>query len=117
MPTDEEVVRVHQAGAGGDDAVPVSVRVVAERDIEPVAQLHEPAIAYGDDGSIRMRPSQSTVMKPNCGSTVVVGDRQVEPVALGDSRPVVDLAPPIGSTPRRRPDDAMASMSMTGRGR
>ena len=27
-------------------------------------------IAYFEDGSMRILPSQSTVMKPNCGSTV-----------------------------------------------
>ena len=26
-------------------------------------------MAYGDDGSIRILPSQSAVMNPNCGST------------------------------------------------
>ncbi len=30
------------------------------------------AIAYGEEGSIRILPSQSTVMNPNRGSTVVL---------------------------------------------
>ena len=38
----QEVVRVQQARAGRDDAVPVGVGVVAERDVEPVAQPDEP---------------------------------------------------------------------------
>jgi hypothetical protein len=38
----EEVVRVHEAVARGDDAVPVEVGIVAEGDVVAVAQLDEP---------------------------------------------------------------------------
>ena len=36
------------------------------------------AMACGDDGSMRILPSQSRVMKPKRGSMTVVGDREVE---------------------------------------
>ena len=39
---------------------------------------------------MRILPSQSSGMKRKVGSTRVVHDRQVEPVALGDRRPVGD---------------------------
>ena len=48
------------------------------------------AIANGDDGSIRIFPSQSRVMNANRGSTAVVGDGEVQPVPLADQPPVVD---------------------------
>ena len=47
-------------------------------------------MAYGDDGSIRMRPSQSTVMKRNVGSTIALTTVRSRLVALGDRPPVVD---------------------------
>ena len=65
------MVGVEQAGAGRHDAVAVGVGVVADRDVEPVASAKRQAIAYGDDGSIRILPSQSRVMNPNVGSTAV----------------------------------------------
>ena len=64
------VVRVHQPGVGRDDAVPVGVGVVAGRDVEVVlACRSSEAIADGDEQSIRILPSQSSVMKPNVLST------------------------------------------------
>ena len=45
-----------------------------------------PAIADGDDGSIRIFPSQSMVMKPKVRIDPVVDDREVEAVALRDGR-------------------------------
>ena len=38
---------------------------------------------------MRMRPSQSSVMKPKVGSTSSLTTVEVEPVALGDPRPVM----------------------------
>ena len=63
------------------------------------------AIAYGDDGSIRIFPSQSTVMKPNVGSTIVVRHGQVEAVAARRWRPSRRRSRrPADPRPSRRPD-------------
>ena len=51
----------------------------------PVAMSYSPrlatrdAIAYGDEQSIRILPSQSSVMNDHCGSTALVHHRQVQP--------------------------------------
>jgi len=50
--------------------VAVGVGVVAERDVEAVLSAMRPAIAHGDEQSVRILPSLSTVMKANVGSTV-----------------------------------------------
>ena len=63
------VVGVHQAAVGGDDAVPVGVGVVAGGELERSFCAISEAIAYGEEQSIRILPSQSSVMKPNVGST------------------------------------------------
>ena len=66
----EVVVRVHQARRRRDDAVAVGVGVVAERDVVPVLELDQPAMAYGLEQSMRILPSWSTVMNAKVGSTV-----------------------------------------------
>ena len=47
-------------------------------------------MAYGDEQSIRILPSQSTVMKRNVGSTRVVHHGRRDPVARDDRLPVAD---------------------------
>ena len=44
-------------------------------------------MAYGDEQSMRILPSWSTVMKEKVGSTPRVDDLEVQPVALGDRLP------------------------------
>ena len=46
-------------------------------------------MAQEEEGSMRMRPSQSSVMKLNVGSTCSLTTSRFEPVALGDARPIV----------------------------
>ena len=46
------------------------------------------AIAYAIEGSMRIWPSQSTVMKRKVGSMVVVHDLQIESVAVANGIPV-----------------------------
>ena len=48
----QEVVRIHQARARRDDAVPVAVGVVRERQIETVLQRDEPRHREAEDHSI-----------------------------------------------------------------
>ena len=48
------------------------------------------AIAKGDDGSIRILPSQSRVMNPNCGSTASLVTVRSRPYVLADRPPVRD---------------------------
>ena len=110
----QEVVRVEQAGGRRDDAVAVGVGVVAERDVEAVAQRDQPG------HRVRRRRVHPDLAVPVDGHEPerrvdrVVGDRQVEAVALARSRP--------SRRPTRRPSGrrrcagrrrAIASMSMT----
>ena len=46
-------------------------------------------IANDDDGSMRMRPSQSSVMNPKVGSTRSLITREFEAVALRNARPIM----------------------------
>ena len=59
-------------------------KAMSNRSLSPT----RPAIAAGLEQSIRILPSWSTVMKPKRGIDPVVHDREVEPVPLGDRRPV-----------------------------
>ena len=97
MATAEVVVGVQQPGVRRHDAVPVGVGVVAGREIElgPAVAISA-AIAYGDEQSIRIFPSQSSVMNANVGSTVRVHHREVEAVLRGDRVPVVQVRPAKG---------------------
>ena len=53
-----------------DDPVAVGVGVVGEGDVEVVgADRRSPAIAYGDEQSMRILPSQSRGTKRKVGST------------------------------------------------
>ena len=47
-------------------------------------------MAHDDDGSVRMRPSQSSGMKRNVWIHDVADHREVEVESLRDRRPVVD---------------------------
>ena len=46
-------------------------------------------MAYGDEGSMRILPSQSSDMNRKVGSTASFTTLQIEVVALGDARPIV----------------------------
>ena len=71
--------------------MPVGVGVVAGGDLVAVACCAiSDAIAYGDEQSIRILPSQSSVMKPPGRVDVRVHHGQVEPVPVGDLAPVGD---------------------------
>jgi hypothetical protein len=70
--------------------VPVGVGVVAERDVEPVAQLDEAGHRIGRG---RVHPDPAVPVaghEPELRVDRVVGDRQVESVTLADRRPVGD---------------------------
>ena len=62
------------------------------------------AIANGDDGSIRILPSQSRVMNANCGSTASLVTSRSSPYRSPISPQYATDAPPSGSTPIRSPD-------------
>jgi TPP-dependent pyruvate/acetoin dehydrogenase alpha subunit len=66
---DGEVVVGFISPASGHDAVAVGVGVVAGEDVVLVAARDEDAIADGDDGSMRIFSSQSSVMNRHVGST------------------------------------------------
>ena len=86
----EDVVGVHQAGARDDDPVAVGVGVVAEREVEPVAQLDEPGHR---ERRRRVHPDLAVPVEGHEPERRVdggVGDGQVEAVALPDRAPVVD---------------------------
>ena len=46
---------------------------MSKRSFSPISGC----IAYGEDGSMRMRPSQSTAMNRNVGSTIAIDDVEV----------------------------------------
>ena len=83
----EVVVGVEQAGARRDDAVPVGVGVVGERDVEAVLELDQAG------HRVRRGAVHADLAVPVDGHEregrvdLVVDDRQVEPVALGDRPP------------------------------
>ena len=86
----QEMVRVHQPGARRDDPVPVGVGVVGEGDIEPVAQLDQPRHRVRRR---RVHPDPAVPVaghEPELRVDDLVGDRQVEAVAVADRRPVGD---------------------------
>ena len=110
----QEVVRVEQSGGRGDHAVSVGVGVVAQCDVELVAQ--------GDQAGHRMRrrrvhPDLAVPVgghEPELRVDLVVRDRQVQVVALGDGAPVrAPTRRPSGRPRCARPDFAIAFMSMT----
>ena len=84
------VVGVQQAGARRDDAVPVRVRIVGERDVEAVLEVGQPRHRVG------RRAVHADLAVPVDGHERegrvdrIVDDRQVDVVALGDRGPVGD---------------------------
>ena len=89
----EVVVGVQQPGRRRDDAVAVGVRVVGERDVEAVAHLGQPR------HRVRRRAVHPDLAVPverheaERRIELVVDDLQVEPVHLGDRRPVGGARP------------------------
>ena len=89
----EEVVRVEQPSGGRDDPVAVGVGVVADGEIEAVAQGDEAGHRVGRRG---VHPDPAVPVdghEPEGRVDGLVHDRQVEAVALADRRPVVDARP------------------------
>ena len=62
------MVRVHQAGVPADNTVAVVVCIV-QGHVERSRRAISRCIAYGDEQSMRIFPSESTVMKRKVGST------------------------------------------------
>ena len=71
------------------------------------------AIAEGEEQSIRMRPSQSSVMKPKAGSTRGLTTVRSRPQRSAMRCQKSTAAPPSGSTPMRTPAERIASRSTT----
>ena len=71
------------------------------------------AIADGEDGSIRIFPSQSRVMNANCGSTASLVTVRSRPYRSPIRPQYATDAPPSGSTPIRSPDARTTSRSTT----
>ena len=101
----QEVVRVHQAGVGGDDAVPVGVGVVAGGDL--VVVLAPDQRRHRVRGGA-VHPDLAVPVEGHEAPGRVdqrVHHRQVEPVPLARSRPSTPRSPrPAGrrrSAPRR----------------
>ena len=61
------------------------------------------AIACGEEQSMRIRPSQSSGMKPNVGSTMSLTTSSSTPYRSAIGRQYATPAPPSGSTPTFRP--------------
>ena len=79
-----------ESGARDHDPVPVRVRVVAQREVEPVAQPHQ---SRHRERRRRVHPDLPVPVEghePELRVDRVVGDRQVEAVPLADRAPVVD---------------------------
>ena len=67
------------------------IGVAREGDVELVLRAPiSPCMAYGDDGSIRILPSQSSVMNRNVWIDGRLTMVEIEAVAIGDRRPVVN---------------------------
>ena len=109
------MVRVQQADARRDDPVPVRVGVVAEGDIELVAQLDQ---ARHGVRRRRVHPDAAVPVaghEPELRIHDVVRDGQVQAVSLGDGRPEgdaraaqrIDAEAQAGRRDRRHVDDAV----------
>ena len=84
------VVRVQQAGSGGDDAVAVGIGIVSEGDVEAVPQLGEPGHRVGRGAVHPDLPVPIGRHLTEGRIHHVVDDRQVEAVALSDLGPEGD---------------------------
>src|SRR3990172_5245594 len=109
----EVMVRIHEAGAARNDAVPVVVGVVRERDVE--------AVLEGDELRHRVRrgavhpdlPVPVHRHEPECRVHLVVHDLHVEAVPPGDRTPVghprpsqgIDSQPQAGHADRLHVED------------
>ena len=71
------------------------------------------AIAFGDEQSMRILPSQSRVMNPNRGSTSGFTTVRSSPWRSAISPQYATDAPPMGSAPMRTPASRIASTSIT----
>ena len=71
------------------------------------------AIAYGDEQSMRILPSQSSGTNRNVGSTASLTISSSSPCVSAIAAQYAALAPPSGSTPRRSPEERIASRSIT----
>ncbi len=90
----EVMIRRHQSHAARDDAVPVMIGVAGKCDVEPLLQPHESLHRVGGRGihADAAVPVQSH--EAERGIDFVTDDREVQPVALGDRRPVVHPGAP-----------------------
>ena len=70
------------------------------------------AIAYGDEQSMRILPSWSSVMKRQVGSTVGLTTVRFRPRFSAMYSQYCTDAPPMGSAPIRTPDERIASRSI-----
>ena len=100
------VVGVEQPGAAGDDAVPVGVGVVGEGHVEAVAQVDQPGhgVARGRVHADLAVPVDGH--EPEGGVDRLVDHLQLQPVVLGDGRPVVDRRPAQGVDAQAQPGPA-----------
>ena len=71
------------------------------------------AIADGEEQSIRILPSQSSVMNRQVGSTSGFTTVRSRPCRSAISPQYATLAPPSGSAPMRTPAERIVSMSST----
>ena len=70
-------------------------------------------MAYGEEQSIRILPSQSTVMNRKVGSTTSLTTAMSRPHRSAIRGQYATLEPPSGSTPIRTPERLIASTSTT----
>jgi hypothetical protein len=84
------VVRIEQSRAGRDNAVPVRVGIIGERDVEAILQLSE-ARHRVRRGAVHADPAVPVDgHEPEGWVDRVVHDRQIEPVTLGHRTPIGD---------------------------
>ena len=103
----EIVVGIQQPAAAGDDAVPIRVGIVGERDVEAVLERDQPRHRVRRGG---VHPDLAVVVEwheRERGVDPVVDDLQVEPVSARDRLPVRDarsaqrVDPELGARPAR----------------
>ena len=62
------VIRIQQPSAARHDAVAIVIGIAGPSEVEAVFQFDQTAMAYGEEQSMRILPSQSTRMKRKVGS-------------------------------------------------